>query len=297
MRRWQSYNNSWQHCLITLPMGLRWMLKAGLSLHLQCPATALSNEFTNNAAYSYQPVAGMCYINYLQPFEWDAPLKATVWKQSLRLRDVFGFGIFLNKHTFTLKLSLWVLVPRTKETKNYLIRNSLRCWESRWWNSHGQKMWNLLHLHRDQDLPLPVTSLASPTLLSLALRMPCLVPQQAGTGVLNTGKDFLLKTEEFQSWAFALLSSRKSRFGDVFATGVGHIGHGQCKWGGGVAYTPRTVLHSSSHGMWAGPFNVCLQHQSSANQIITVAWPRTSGTRWHKGPLRLSSLSPALTNP
>lgn len=51
------------------------ILKAGHSLHLQCPATALSNELISNAAYSYQPSAGVCCINYLV---LDACLKATV---------------------------------------------------------------------------------------------------------------------------------------------------------------------------------------------------------------------------
>lgn len=31
------------------------------------------------------------------------------------------------KHTFTLLSTLWVLVPRTRETKKYLSRNSLHC--------------------------------------------------------------------------------------------------------------------------------------------------------------------------
>lgn len=43
--------------------------------------------------------------------------------------------------------------------------------------------------------------------LSLALRVPCLVPRQPGKGVLNTGKDSPLKTKEFQSWAVPCLCS------------------------------------------------------------------------------------------
>lgn len=86
-------------------MGLGQILKAGLSLHLQCPAKALSNELISNAAYSSQPVAGMCCINHPQPFVADAPLKPLVWKQSLQLRD--AFGVF-NKHAFTLIPLLWI---------------------------------------------------------------------------------------------------------------------------------------------------------------------------------------------
>lgn len=78
MRGGQGYNISWQPCLRALPLGLGQILKAGLSLHLQCPAKALSNELISSAAYSFQPEAGMWYINHPQPHVADAPLKPII---------------------------------------------------------------------------------------------------------------------------------------------------------------------------------------------------------------------------
>lgn len=59
-------------------MGMGQILKAGLSLHLQCPAKALSNELISNAAYSSQPEDGVFCINHPQPFVVDAPFKPMI---------------------------------------------------------------------------------------------------------------------------------------------------------------------------------------------------------------------------
>lgn len=77
-----------------------------------------------------------------------------------------------------------------------------------------------LSVRRARTSSSPVTSLVNLTLLcvctpSLALRVPCLVPHQAARGILNTGKDSPLKTEEFQSWAWPCICTVVKQKGGV----------------------------------------------------------------------------------